>query len=50
VTVPEQVGYFLERCFSGEFVNIVATVNEFAFLTEDMRQRRGCSDDALEPI
>jgi hypothetical protein len=50
VAYPEQVGDLLERGVARQFVNVIASIDELAFLSENVTERRGRRDDPFQAL
>ena len=48
LVVPKKINYFFVTDFPGQLVDVVAAVNELAFVANDITQPRGVGDDAFE--
>ena len=48
VCCSKQINDFLVADLAGQFVDVVAAVNELAFVADDIAQPRGVRDDAFE--
>ena len=46
--VPKKINNFLVTDFAGQLVDVVAAVNQLAFVANDVAQSRGIGDDAFE--
>jgi hypothetical protein len=46
--VPEEINDFLVTDLAGQFINVVAAINELAFVANDVAQLCGICDNAFK--